>query len=250
MNIGLYQSAASLSALERWQDAVSQNITSSQVTGYKRRTVQVAAESKGEVLYEQGARADHNEGLPALFPHTRYAIAFNAGENQPTRRDLDVAVVGDGFFTVQMPDGENAYTRSGELQMRADRTLINAQGLELLSDGGFPIQLKADGGLAPVITADGTIRQGDAIIGKLAIARTDEPLRLRALPGGLFKPDDDDIMKPVEKPVVQQGYLESSNVAPLREMVDLVTIARSYEANQKLIQSRDKLMERTLETFT
>jgi flagellar basal body rod protein FlgG len=57
-------------------------------------------------------------------------------------------------------------------------------------------------------------------------------------------------MVPVEKPVILQGYQESSNVAPLREMVDLVNIARAYEANQKMIQSRDKIMERTLETLT
>ena len=57
-------------------------------------------------------------------------------------------------------------------------------------------------------------------------------------------------MVPVENPVILQGYQESSNVAPLREMVDLVNIARAYEANQKMIQSRDKIMERTLETLT
>ncbi len=249
MNIGLYQSAASLSALERWQDAVSQNITSSQVNGYKRRTVQVAAEGMGEVLVDPSARADRGEGMPALFPQSRYAIAFQPGENRPTRRDLDVAVSGPGYFTVRKPDGELAYTRAGELSVRPDRTLVTGQGLEILNDRGDPIQLLQQGG-SPVVTADGTVRQGDAILGKLGIADASQPSRLIPLPGGLYQAGAGAGMAPVEKPVVQQGYLEASNVAPLREMVDLVNIARAYEANQKLIQSRDSIMSKTLDALT
>jgi len=249
MNIGLYQSAAALSSLERWQDAVSQNITSSQVTGFKRRTVQVAAENSGEIMVQAGARPDHGEGMPTLFPQTRYAIAFQPGENNPTRRELDLAIGGPGFFTVRKPDGGIAYTRAGELQIRSDRTLVTAQGCEILSDGGNPIQL-SNQGTPPVVLADGTIRQGDTILGKLGIAEATQPSRLISLSSGLFLGDDSAGMRPVEKPVVQQGYLEASNVAPLREMVDLVSISRAYEANQKLIQSRDKIMERTLETVS
>ena len=249
MNIGLYQSAASLNALERWQDAVAQNITSSQVTGFKRRTVQVASESKGETMLNTDGRAGQGEGIPALFPQTRYSIAFQAGENLPTRRDLDMAVSGDGFFNVRMPDGKTAYTRAGEFSIRADRTIISSQGMPVLSEGGDPIQLQAQGG-ALVVNEDGTLRQGGAALGKLAISKTANPAGLVAMAGGLFIAPAGLEMTPVEKPVVQQGYLESSNVAALREMVDLVSIGRAYEANQKLIQSRDKLMGTTIETFS
>jgi flagellar basal body rod protein FlgG len=248
MNVGLYQSAASLSALERWQDAVSQNITSSEMAGFKRRTVQVASESNGEVLVDPGARPDRGEGMPALFPQTRYAISFLPGENRPTGRNLDFAISGEGFFNVRTEDGI-AYTRSGQLQVRADRTLINSQGLEILGESGQPIQLQPQGG-PPLINEEGVVRQGDAIVGKIALSKAEFPSRLIPLAGGLFMPGAGAGMVPVENPVILQGYQESSNVAPLREMVDLVNIARAYEANQKLIQSRDKIMERTLETLT
>ncbi len=248
MNVGLYQSAASLSALERWQDAVSQNITSSQMSGFKRRTVQVGAEANGEVLVDSSSRPDRGEGMPALFPQTRYAISFLPGENHPTRRDLDLALSGEGFFSVRTDDG-TAYTRSGQLQIRGDRTLVTSQGLELLSESGSPIQLQPQGG-APVINEDGTVRQGDAVLGKIAVVKAANPSRLIPLAGGLFRAGAGAGMVPVEAPLVQQGYQEASNVAPLREMVDLVNIARAYEANQKMIQSRDKIMERTLETLT
>jgi flagellar basal-body rod protein FlgF len=249
MNIGLYQSAAALSSLERWQDAVSQNITSAQVIGFKRRSVQVAAESRGEILTQPGAKPDNNEGMPALFPQTRYSIAFTSGENNPTRRDLDFAISGEGFFTVRKPDGATAYTRAGELQIRADRTLVTAQGCEILSDSGDPIQLKSTGG-ALVAMEDGSLRQGDSIIGKLGIAKATEPSRLISLSSGLFLPDSGAGMVAVENPRIQQGYLEGSNVSPLREMVDLVNISRAYEANQRLIQSRDNIMQKTLDAVS
>jgi len=201
-------------------------------------------------VYNQGSACASNV-VPTLTLRIggHNVATFKPGENHPTRRDLDVAISGDGFLTVRKPDGELAYTRDGQLRVRADRTLVNSQGLEILSELGNPIQLQSQGG-SPVILPDGTIRQGDTVIGMLGIANTADPSRLIPLAGGLFAPGAGAAMKPVEKPVVQQGYLESSNVAPLREMVDLVSIARAYEANQKLIQTRDKLMGTTIETFS
>lgn len=249
MNIGLYQSAASLSALERWQDAVAQNITSSQVTGFKRRTVQMGGNLSGEVLIDPKARADAGEGRPAVFPAVRYGISFEPGENQPTRRDLDVALAGDGFFSMQMPDGQTGYSRAGQLQVRNDRVLVNSAGLEILSDAGAPIQLLPSGG-AVVIDEIGVVSQGDTPVGRLGVVRFERPELLHTLSAGMFTAPEGVEAEPVDKPGVQQGYLESSNTKPLQEMVDLVNIARAYEANQKMITSRDQLLQRTLESLT
>lgn len=249
MNIGLYQNAASLNALERWQDAVSQNITSSQATGYKRRTVQVSGVNAGELLYDPKMRPDQGDGTPAISPQTRFGISFIPGENQPTNRDLDFAISGEGFFNVQMPDGQTAYTRAGQFQIRSDRTLVTSQGFEVLSDGGNPIVLQAQGG-NPIVTADGTVRQGDAVIGKLGIVKATQPSQLTSISTGVYTAGPGAGMKPVENPEIQQGYLEASNIAPLREMVDLVNISRAYEANQKMIQSRDDNMQKALDALT
>ena len=249
MNIGLYQSAAAMSSLERWQDAVSQNITSAQVNGFKRRTVQVTADNSGEIMTTPGAKPDSGEGMPTLFPQTRYSIAFQQGENTPTRRDMDMAISGPGFFSVRKPDGTTAYTRGGEFQIRPDRTLVNVQGLEVLSDGGNPIKLSSEGGEL-VVNADGSVRQGDNVLGKLQISVPTDSSKLMPLAGGLYAAQAGTEMKPTTDSVVQQGYLEGSNVAPLREMVDLVSISRAYEANQKLIQSRDSIMQKTLEAVS
>jgi flagellar basal-body rod protein FlgF len=247
MNIGLYQSAASLSALERWQDAVTQNITSSQVSGFKKRTVNFTAQTKGEFALDDKSRFGDGSGLPATFPTIKYGISFHTGETHPTRRELDVALQGEGFFEVQLEDGRKIYTRAGELRLRPDRTLVTSQDGKILSTEGTPITLLPGSG-ALVINADGTIFQGDARLGKLAVVKFEDNTKLQPLSAGIFA-NPGDPPELIARPEILQGYLESSNITPLREMVDLVNIARAYEANQKMLQSRDQILEKTLESL-
>jgi len=248
MNIGLYQSASSLAALERWQDNVSQNITSAQTTGYRKRTIQFSTQTAGEIHPDSKSKAGIDAGVAALFPKTSAGINFLSGETMPTRRELDIAIQGDGFFEVQMPDGEKAYTRSGEFRLRPDRTLVTAAGLEVLSTNGDPFVLLPGGG-AVVVNQDGTIFQGNTALGKISIQRFGDTAALVPTSGGMFKPVAGANMSEVEEPDLMQGYLEQSNVQPLREMVDLVLISRAYEANQKMITAIDQQMGKALEAL-
>jgi len=248
MNIGLYQSASSLSALERWQDAVSQNITSAQTTGYRKRTVEFSTESAGKWNLNPAAKAGADNEASALFTHATSGINFISGETQPTRRELDVALQGDGFFEIQQPDGAKVYTRNGEFRVRPDRTLVTSGGGEVLTEGGGPITLLPGGG--PVsFNRDGTVFQGSTALGKLSIQKFAHPEALTPLTGGLFAPGPGAGMEAVAEPELMQGYLEQSNVQPLREMVDLVLISRAYEANQKVISSVDQQMQKTLDAL-
>lgn len=249
MNIGLYQSASSLAALERWQETVSQNITSSQTTGYRKRTIQFSTEPAGEIHPDSQSKIGLDSGVPTLFPKTTGGINFLAGEMMPTRRELDVAIQGEGFFEVQLPDGEGmAYTRSGEFRLRPDRTLVTAAGLEVMSEAGSPIVLLPGGG-AVSINQDGTIFQGNIALGKLSIQRFENTAALIPTSGGMFKAGPGAGMEQVDEPDLMQGYLEQSNVQPLREMVDLVLISRAYEANQKMITTLDQQMQKALEAL-
>jgi flagellar basal-body rod protein FlgF len=248
MNIGLYQSASSLSALERWQDAVSQNITSSQVTGYRKRTVEFMAQSAGERLIDPKDRAGEGLGQPAMFPQATVGVNFISGETQPTRREFDVAIQGEGFFEVQMPDGSKAYTRNGEFHVRPDRTLVSSSNNEVLNEGGSPVVLVPGGGPL-AINADGTMFQGDTSLGKLSVQKFANTAGLVPIAGGMFLASAGTTPEKVEQPGLMQGYLENSNVTSLREMVDLVVISRAYEANQKMITSIDQSMQKTLEAL-
>ena len=96
MNIGLYQSASALSALEKWQDVVSQNITSSQAIGYRKRTVNFSTQLSGALQTDpHGNLLRDGSGMPGVFPKVNTGINFDTGETQATRRDLDVAIQGE-----------------------------------------------------------------------------------------------------------------------------------------------------------
>jgi flagellar basal body rod protein FlgG len=248
MNVGLYQSAASLSALERWQDAVSQNITSSQNAGYRKRTVNFSTEMAGELQTDLRAKIGTGAGAPSLFPKINTGINFTFGETQPTRRELDVAIQGEGFFEVQRPDGSKVYTRSGEFRMRPDRTIVTAGGDLVLNSTGNPLVLQAGGGEV-VINPNGTLLQGNSQLGKLSIQKFADNSQLIPVSGGSFTAPDGVAPQQVENPEVLQGYIEGSNTSSLREMVDLVIISRAYEANQKIITTVDQEMEKTLQAL-
>lgn len=248
MNVGLYQSASALSALERWQDAVSQNITSSQNTGYRARVVSFSTQAAGELQADPKARIGSDGAMPSLFPKANSSINFTNGETQPTRRDLDVAIQGQGFFEVQRPDGSKVYTRSGEFRMTPDRVLVTSSGDQVLSDSGSPITLLPGGGQV-VINQDGAIFQGSSALGKISVQKFADNAQLIPIAGGFFVPAPGATPTPVANPELLQGYLEGGNVTPLREMVDLVLISRAYEANQKIITTVDQQMQKTFEAL-
>ena len=99
-----------------------------------------------------------------LFPKVNTGINFVSGEAQPTRREFDVAIQGDGFFEMQRADGSHAFSRNGEFRLSSDRTLITASGDQVLSNGGAPITLLPGGGNF-VINLDGTVFQGENQLG-------------------------------------------------------------------------------------
>jgi flagellar basal-body rod protein FlgF len=249
MNVGLYQSASALSALERWQDVVSQNITSSQTTGYRKRAASFSTHAAGEI---QNPSAPGHRGrgpVSPLYPKFESGISFVSGETQPTHRELDVAIQGEGFFEVKGPAGDLRYTRNGEFRVRADRTLTTAGGHEVMGEGGAPVTLLPDAGRVS-INQDGGVFQGGTELGRLAVKRFADPSRLAPVGEGFFQPTAGSTPAvPVDAPELLQGYLESSNVAPLREMVDLVLISRAYEANQRIITSADEQMQKTLDAL-
>lgn len=245
MNIGMYQSAASLTALERWQEAVSQNITASQVTGFKKHTVEFSGTPMGQINAGSGRDSEVQAGI---LPKATFGISFQAGETSPTSRPLDVALQGEGFFQVQSQSGGQEYTRAGEFHIRADRTLVTKDGGAVLSNSGSPITIQAQGGEVS-ISPEGIVSQGETQLGQIGVVRFPDPSKLLPIGGGSFTAPEGVDATPVDKPQILQGYLESSNVTPLREMVALVQIARAYEANQKLITSRDQTLQKTLETL-
>lgn len=247
MNIAMYNSASAMSALERWQDTVSQNIAGSQINGFRGKTVTFSAEPEGAINADPKTRIS-DAANHALFPTVTTGVSFQYGDTQPTQRPLDVAIQGEGFFQVQAPDGSKLYTRDGSFELTSDRTLVTSTGAPVLSDGGSPITLSADQGPL-TINHDGTLMQGTTTLGKLAVKKFSDNSALIPVKGGLFAAPAGVDGEQVDKPVVLQGCLESSNVKPVNEMMDMIVVSRAYEANQRIITTMDQEMQKALDAL-
>lgn len=246
MNIGLYQSAASLQALERWQETVAHNVAAGSVPGYKRAEIEFSAAPAGRT------RTDPADALTderrALAPRARGEINFEQGELRATGRDLDFALQGNGFFQVRGADGRMSYTRNGEFHLGPDLALLTGRGEAVMGEGGAPLVLKPGGGRVTV-DADGNVFQGDSSVGKLAVYDFADPRRLQVLADGAFRPAGNQAPRAVEKPVVAAGYTEASNVNALRSMVDLVAVSRAYEIGQRLVTQHDDMLGQAIQTL-
>jgi flagellar basal-body rod protein FlgF len=244
MNVGFYQSATSLTSLERWQQAVTANVTSSQTPGFKKRTISFQNALAGGV--DGGGSRRASDLQPSLFPASKFGVNFQKGETLPTRREMDLAIDGDGFFQLQNEDGSFLYTRAGEFRMTPEKILVGAGNRPVMDTNGRPIQM-LPGTAAVVIDGDGVVSQGGAQIAKIGVYSFERQDGLVPVTSSLFVPGTAGEPEPVAKPSVLQGYLEQANIQPLREMVDLVMISRAYEANQKVIQNNDDILRTTLD---
>ena len=158
------------------------------------------------------------------------------GPVMATGRNLDVAVKGDSWLAVQALDGTEAYTRGGSLDVSSEGTLTTRNGLAVLGDGG-PIQLPANAEV--MIGEDGTVsaRVGNGRptpVGRLKLVTSEVPL-IRG-EDGLFRGADGDL--PADATArVQDGALEGSNVSSVETMVAMISAARQFEAQMKMMQT-------------
>jgi flagellar basal-body rod protein FlgG len=176
------------------------------------------------------------------------ARVFTTGEMTQTGEKLDVAIEGDGFFEVQMPDGTRAYTRDGALKMGSDGRITTSDGLAL--QGGF--QPVPAGTTSITISPDGEVTY-DGSSGRqsfrVQIIRFTNPAGLESVGRNLYR--ETLASGPAEQGnpgengfgTLAQGFLEMSNVKVVEEMVNLIMAQRAYEINSKAVQAADEMMQ-------
>lgn len=185
-----------------------------------------------------------SEGLPtrAFVVDATVGADFNAGIIQTTGRDLDVAIQGQGWLVVQRADGSEGYTRNGSLKVSENGVLQTATGRTIMGDNG-PISIPPD--VAISIAKDGTISSvtnetlpgPSNIIGRLKLVNPPENTLTRANDGMFITPTG---TAEVDINVnVVSGALESSNVNVVEAMVTMISLARQFETQMKLIQSAE-----------
>lgn len=184
-------------------------------------------------------------GLPtrAYAVDTTVGADLAAGGVQPTGRDLDVAIEGEGFLSVLAPDGSEAYTRNGSLQISADGELQTRTGLTVLGEGG-PITIPQDSKVS--IARDGTV----SVVTYGQSAANSSPIGQLKLvkggPGDVVKGGDGLFRMKGGAPAdadptvtVTAGALESSNVNAVTAMVDMINLSRQFELQMKLLQDAE-----------
>ncbi len=242
MDVGIYQGATALSALERWQDVLSQNIAAATVPGYKKTEVSINGQDFG-ILQD---RANSSARQAAVMPVGTQKVSFMTGDMRRTDNPTDFSIGGDGFFSVREGDGKVRYTRNGEFTINSQSQLVTGSGEPVMGTGG-PITVQP-GGQSLSVDPSGKIYQGSQLVGTLAVVNFSDTSKLTKVSGG-FHAGEGAQATNVIYPNISQGYLEGSNVSAIDEMVKLIQVSRAQEANQKVIAAHDNRLARVIQTF-
>jgi len=242
MNVSLYQAAAALNANTRWQDVISENLSSASIPGFKKQDMTFSAVQAGLM-----PQASAGQPLNYVLPSASSATSFTPGELKFTGGPTDVAIDGSGFFQVQLPNGGMGFTRDGEFNVNAQGQLVTKQGYPVMGNAG-PIQLDRNNANPISISSTGEISQGSEPRGKLKVVDFSDPKRLTPISGGCFIATDPGL-QPIDVPggaSVRQHYLEAANTTAVSEMASLIGVMRASETNQRVIQINDDRMGRAI----
>lgn len=227
--------------LRRSLDVTANNLANMSTAGFKVERTLLAPENA-----QAPARAA--DGEPVTFVRDwGLARDFAPGQLEPTQRPLDVAIDGEGFFTVQGPGAETRYTRDGRFTTDGQGQLVTAAGFAVLDDAGRPITLAEDGE-PPVITANGAVMAGGQTLGRLGLVDFADTTSLEKAGDGTYRSDA--ASQPLADPTLRQGYVERSNVNPIEEITRLVEVSRSYESVTRMLSTDEDLKRRAIDKLS
>ncbi|MEQ8481919.1 MAG: flagellar basal-body rod protein FlgG [Hoeflea sp.] len=246
--------ATGMNAQQLNLEVIANNVANINTTGFKRARAEFS-----DLLYQ----VERNQGVPnasnqAIVPegaHIGLGVQTSAVRNLHiqgslvgTSNKFDLALVGRGWFQIENPDGETHYTRAGAFNTNADGQLVTLDGYTVVPGITFPqdtseVVISRTGQVFARIGNDPEMQD----LGQLTLANFVNEAGLEPLGDNLFRettasgaaiigvPDDPGFAH------IQQGYLEGSNVDPIKEITDLISAQRAYEMNSKVIQAADDM---------
>ena len=238
---GLYTAATGMATQRSRMDVVTNNIVNAQTTGFKKDDVMSSSFEK-VMLDETGdpnVLSTANEVGPYSFgTHVNQVYTdFSDGSPEQTDRNCDLAISGDGFFAVQTPQGER-YTRAGNFEVDSQGYLVTSDGYSVLGSNG-PIKVGSENFS---VDSEGNVTAGGSRAGTLRIVSFADTGTLRKQGDNLYYANGGGTPTAAKGYQILQGYQESSNVGIADEMVDMMTIYRAYEANQKVLSMTDETL--------
>ncbi|HVI49890.1 MAG TPA: flagellar basal-body rod protein FlgG [Candidatus Sulfotelmatobacter sp.] len=248
--------ATGMQAQQTNVEVISNNIANMNTTGYNRRRAEFT-----DLLYQNMKRvgsnsSDNNTIVPTgiqLGLGVRTASVYRITEQgslTSTSNSLDLAVQGKGYFEVQLPSGQTAYTRDGEFQLSSTGQIVTSQGYTVMPAITVPtnalsVTVNSSGQVSVSLSGQTT----DTIVGQLQLATFPNEAGLEAQGDNLFLETAASGTGVVSTPgstgfgTLLQGYLESSNVNTVTEITDMISAQRAYEMNSKVIQSADEMLQ-------
>jgi flagellar basal-body rod protein FlgG len=252
----LYSAASGMNAQQTNLDNIANNLANASTTGYKTRRAQFQ-DLMYQNLVQPGAAAGQDTVVPSGLQvglGTRTAansILFTQGSFTETDNPLDLVVQGSGFFQIQLPNGELAYTRAGSFQLNNTGSIVDSNGNLMQPNIVIPanaqsITIATDGTVS--YTAPGSTSAQKA--GQIQLANFANPAGLNSLGASNYQPTDASGEPIIGNPggnegngTIMQGYVEQSNVSVVDEFVNLIVAQRAYEASSKVVKAADEMYQ-------
>jgi flagellar basal-body rod protein FlgG len=252
----LWTARTGLDAQQTQLDVISNNLANVSTNGFKRQRA-VFEDLLYQTIRQPGAQSTQQTQISSgLQVGTGVRVVatervFTQGSLQQTGNSLDMAVQGNGFFQIQMPDGTTAYTRDGAFQLDNQGNVVTASGYPLADAINIPADARSI-----TVGKDGTVSaliagQIEAVeIGQIQVATFINPGGLQSAGENLFFETASSGVANVNVPgtngsgVINQGYVETSNVNVAEELVSMIVTQRAYEMNSRAIQTSDQMLGR------
>jgi flagellar basal-body rod protein FlgF len=219
--------------LRRQMDITANNIANMTATGFR-----------AEALLAEQVPVDVGPRQTVRYVQDVAVVRdLTPGAMIPTDNPLDVAIEGEGYFTVATEEGER-YTRNGQFRLNDIGELVTADGDLVLNDGGGAIVVPP-GSPSVTIAPDGTVSVPGELLGRLGVVVFEDFQDLEKAGHGLYRTDQAPV--PRETITVVQGMIEGSNVRPVVEMTEMMTTLRAYQGTQKIIDAHHELQRRMVE---
>lgn len=243
---GLYTAATGMNVQAKKMDIISNDLANVNTTGYKKDTAVIASfpQILASRLDDTQNHIPNNGMIGAMSLGARIDeiyTNFTQGSVIKTDGIVDLAIQGEGFFAVQTP-ANTFYTRDGNFSINQNGEMVTKEGYYVLSQEGLPITLGEDflaNGGQVVVKESGEVYRGAELIDTIALVRFEDNGTLQKAADNLYQAEGQGI--PFQGSMIQ-GFLESSNVNSVTAMVDMITVSRAYEANQKVIQTQDAIL--------
>jgi len=254
----LYIASTGMNAQERNVEVISNNIANMRTTGFKRQRAEFQ-----DLLYETYRQAgsttsDQGSLVPVgieIGSGVRTAATpriMSQGSVVATEKELDVAVRGEGFFPVQLPDGRTAYTRDGTFERDNTGLLVNVDGYQIepgitIPDTANSVAIGANGMVEAFLGTDSAPTQ----LGQIQLARFVNKGGLESIGNNLFVETAASGPAQLGTPDaggmgdLMQGYLEMANVNAVTEIADLIAAQRAYEMNARVVSGADEMLQST-----